>query len=331
MKKIIGLLSIIIITLISCDDDAQINLGNSSLPENQPNFQVEFDGQTYKADYVEASIVDGVTILKATKTPTNEMVVIALNRDEIGAYTLTPNGDVATIGYKKEIEETFYTSPTAYAGRVDLTEITSDKLFGEFAFIGTRSVPLLDDQGQPVLDNGNIVYTEEIKNFTNGVFSNISYSLSTTVDANLEPEPTPENNTFFVKKDGTEFIEAVLSAEKMMVDGAEVIKIQAITSDSNRRVILQIPLNIEVGSPQVLHGTTTSPMTEAVATYLVQSPASTYKAYSGAIAEPKLTISSHDLAAKVIVGTFEFSSQNAATPPEIIEFTEGAFTIVYTE
>ena len=117
----------------------------------------------------------------------------------------------------------------------------------------------------------------------------------------------------------------------IIVDAVEVIKIQAISSDSNRRVILQIPLNIEVGTEQVLHGNTSDPANETMATYVVITPASTFRAYSGAIVNPKITIASHDTDANVIIGTFEFSAQNNATPVEIKEFTEGAFTIVYTE
>ena len=46
---------------------------------------------------------------------------------------------------------------STWAQLSDLTEIdySKMKLFGEFSFIGVRSIPLLDDQGNQVLDDQN--------------------------------------------------------------------------------------------------------------------------------------------------------------------------------
>jgi len=62
MKKYFSLIILVIITFISCEE-SEINLGESNLIENQTNFQVDFDGQTYHADYVDASIVDGIIMV----------------------------------------------------------------------------------------------------------------------------------------------------------------------------------------------------------------------------------------------------------------------------
>lgn len=332
MKKFLSILILIALTFTSCNEYAEINLGDSQLPENQPNFQVDFDNQTFVADYTEASIVNGVTILRATKTSTKEVIVIRLNKDEVGEYTFSPNDNIGTIVYKKDIDDAFHTSPSAFSGRVDLSNIdyVEMKLFGTFSFIGIRMIPLLDDQGQPVLDtNNNIVYTEEIKNFTNGLFENINFSITQSVDTNIEPEIEPTNNSFFVKIDNVEFEEDIIIAEKKFIGGAEVIEIKATDNATNHILTLQFPVDVVFGSSHLLQSTTTNPASESLATYRILSLSQEFGAYSGgAIAVPLLQIISHDTNTKKIIGTFEFSGQHGSSTKE---FTEGAFSITYTE
>ena len=101
MKKFISLLSIVVFILISCDD-AEINIGEESLAENQSNFQVDYDNQTYTADYVQASIVSGVTVLKAYKASTKEYVVIVLNKDIESIRDIIARGEILSV-VEKEI------------------------------------------------------------------------------------------------------------------------------------------------------------------------------------------------------------------------------------
>ena len=334
MKKYLGLIVIVFITLFSCENNYEINLGDGNLIENQSNFQVDFDGQTYHADYVDASIVDGITILKAYKAITKEYVVIKLNKDIEGSYTFAPNSQLGKMLYKKETDDSFSTSPTAFSGRVDLTTIdyAKMKLFGEFSFIGVHMVPLLDPQGNPVLDaNNEQVFTEEIKNFTNGSFSNIDFSITDAVDPNVEPPTEPTNDTFFVKIDGNEFVETTLNAAKITVDGVDVIQIKATNDGSNHVFLLQMPADVVFGSSHILQSSTTSPASESIATYRIISTSQTYGAYSGDIAVPILRIVSHDTNTNKIVGTFEFSAERLNGGSETLQFTEGAFSVTYTE
>jgi hypothetical protein len=332
MKKFLSLLSIIIFTFVSCDDP-EINFGEESLIENQPNFQVDFDNQTYTADYVEASIVDGVTILKAYKTSTKEYVVIVLNKDIEGEFTFSPNDNIGKISYKKDEDDTFFTSPTAFSGRVDLVTIDYQKmkLFGAFSFIGVRMIPALDDEGNLILDeNDNPTYEEEIKNFTNGHFENIEFSNVVSVDSNIEPEPEPTTDTFFMKIDEEEFVETTLSAEKLTIDGVAVIQIRATNDGSNHVFKLQMPANVVFGSSHLLLSDTTNPGEDSLASYRIISTNETFVPYSGGtINLPILQIISHDTATNKIVGTFEFSGElgNGDTK----QFTEGAFSVTYTE
>ncbi len=332
MKKFLSLLSIVIFTFVSCEDP-EINFGEESLIENQPNFQVDFDNQTYTADYVEASIVDGVTILKAYKTSTKEYIVIVLNKDIEGEFTFSPNDNIGKISYKKDEDDTFFTSPTAFSGRVDLVTIDYQKmkLFGAFSFIGVRMIPALDDEGNLILDeNDNPTYEEEIKNFTNGHFENIEFSNIVSVDSDLEPEPEPTTDTFFMKIDGEEFVETTLSAEKLTIDGVAVIQIRATNDGSNHVFKLQMPADVVFGSSHRLFEETTNPGEDSLASYRIISTSETFVPYSGGTIDlPILQIISHDTATNKIVGTFEFSGElgNGDTK----QFTEGAFSVTYTE
>ena len=324
MKKFLTLLSIVIFTFVSCDD-SEINFGEESLIENQPNFQVDFDDQTYTADYVEASIVDGITVLKAYKTSTKEYVVIVLNKDIEGQFTFSPNDNIGIISYKKDEDDTFFTSPTAFSGRVDLLTIDYQKmkLFGAFSFVGTRMIPTLDANGDPT-------YVEEIKNFTNGHFENIEFSNIVSVDPNLEPEPEPTTDTFYMKIDDVEFVETTLNAEVITVDGVAVIEIRATNDGSNHVFKLQMPANVVFGSSHLLLSETTTPGDDSIASYRIISDSETYTPYLGGDVDvPLLQITSHDTNINKITGTFEFSGElgNGDTK----QFTEGAFSITYTE
>ena len=215
MKHFFYTLSVLLlIFLFSCDEmESEINLGNNEVEENSINFEVEFNGTIFTTKKAEASIIDGVTIIKATDEITNEIFIIELNRDVVGDFTFAPNDYVGNITYRKDAESSFYTSPYSYSGRVDLMQIdeTNATLFGNFSFSGIQLIPVLDDEGNPVTDE----YTTRIRSFTNGVFAHIPFSRTEGVSNAIED--LPSDNTFTVKIDDTEYMESSISAEKTMI------------------------------------------------------------------------------------------------------------------
>ncbi len=326
MKRVLFFISIILIVFISCDDDIAINLGNS--PQNTSNFQVDFDGVTFTADLAVASIINGVTTIKAVKNDTNEVVIIILNRDQIGNYTFSPNGNQGIISYQKEDETIFTSSATEFSGRVDLDVIDTSLflLSGEFSFIGKRIVQQLDNLGNPIPDgNGGFIMTEEIKNFTNGMFTDISFSLTVPVITN-----PPLVNEFFMNLDANEFIETTLSAVKSIVSGVEIITIKATNNGSNHKFELKMPANIAVNT-FVVQSQITDPALDVAGLYTILSPSQSFGAVSGAIVNPELIIDSHDVTAKRIVGHFEFSTSQIGGGSITHEFTEGTFALTYTD
>ncbi len=333
MKKFLSVLILVIITFSSCDGDSEINLGEESLIENQSNFQVDFDGQTFIADYAVASIVDGVTIIKAIKASTSEVVVIVLNKDAIGSYDFTPNENSGSFAYKKNDEEMFITSDTSHSGNIEITQINKDrlKLFGKFSFVAVRLIPKLDANGNQVLDGNDLpVFDEEIKEFKNGLFSNIALSLTNAIDSNIDSVPDSSNDTFFMKIDGEEFIETTLTAERLIIDGVDIIRVMATNDGSNHIFKLEFPASVSFNNLLTLQASTTNSSNDAVVTYRVVSLSQEFGAYSGAITNPLLTIISHDLNNNKVTGTFEFSG-HLEDDSESKDFTEGAFSVTYTD
>ena len=90
-----------------------------------------------------------------------------------------------------------------------------------------------------------------------------------------------------------------------------------------------MPATIVFGSTHLLLPSTTNPGDDSIASYRILSPNETYEPYSGGtINVPLLKVISHDTTSNKLVGTFEFSGKNGSN---IKQFTEGAFSVTYTE
>lgn len=329
MKQLSYTLSIVVIFLLSlltsCKDDVEINIGNIQEPVIA-EFQVDFDGQTWIADRTTAVINETETVITGFKDNDQQKVVITLNNYEVGTYMVDANGMDAKIEYFESPTAQPFTSEFSNPiGRIDVTDFDAiHKLIsGQFFGIMHRLTPQLDNQGNPVLDtNGNPLYDDETKNFTNGIFNNIVF----VADDNGNPQP--DNNAFFVKLDGVEFVETALVARKEVVNGVDVIVIRASRSGSNEVIELQLPANIVTGN-NLLVGSTTDPANDVVAFYRILSPSQTYIPTAGTIAVPLLQVSLHNTSTRRIEGTFSFSAvQVGGTATH--EFTEGSFAVTYT-
>ncbi len=329
-KNIVSVLIIIVFTFISCDEDVEINLGNIQEPV-VAQFQVDFDGETWVADRTVSVINNGVTTITAFKNNDAESIVITLQSDEVGAYTFDNVTNVGHISYAESPTAQLYTSTDPNPiGRVDVTEIdTQNQLIsGTFFFLGTRTVQQFDVNGNPVLDaDGNPVYEVQSKDFTNGIFNNLVYTTTIT-----EPTPTePNTDEFYVKIDGIEFVEETLSAIKSDISGISVITIRATRDGSNNIFEIQVPADIVTGN-NLLVSSTTDPANDTVATYRILSTSQNFgAAASSTIPLPLLQITQHDVANKKLEGTFEFTAVRIGGGTETIEFTEGTFSVTYTE
>jgi hypothetical protein len=330
MKQQLNYLNIALVFLFalltSCEDDVEINIGNIQEPVTA-EFQVDFDNQTWIADRTTAIVGDNETIITGYKDNDQQKIVITLKESEVGSYIFSPNTEIGKIEYfESSTAEPFTTEFSNPIGRVDVTsrDMVRKLITGQFFGILHRLTQQLDNQGNPILDNqGNPVFNDETKSFTNGIFNNIVF---TTEDIE---DPDPDNNEFFVKLDGTEFVETTLTAEKEQISGVDIITIRATRSGSNEVIVFQLPADIVTGN-NLLVGSTTDPANETVANYRILSLIQTYVPTSGNIAVPLLQISLHNITTNRIEGTFSFSAiQEGGTATH--EFTEGSFAITYTE
>ncbi len=331
MKKTAILLSLIILTLISCEDNIAINVGEEILSET--NFQVEFDGETYYTEIATAYIYNNVTTIIAKKIDAQEFFVITLNETEEGAYTLSPSQSEGLISYKKEADRAYLTDATAVSGRIDLDKIDYNrmKLSGTFSFIGKRLTQQFDALGNPMLDTtGNLIYDVETKTFTNGIFNNLVLSL-------LEPEninggATTNNNEFFVNidetnnatDDGTEYVEQTVTAQKTTEGGNTYIIITA-KRIGLEAIVLKIPLGMNTGNENIKDLIVLGD--EVVGNYTVNATN-----YYTAVNQNTdlLNLITHDITAKKMEGKFNFDVMHSVTG-EIIHFYDGTFKVTYTE
>lgn len=329
-KQIIILLSILVGLLIACDDNVEINYVAPVIP--QANFQVDFDGETWVADTVTATIIDGEIHMIATQNATDEVVEIKLLADQEGSYNFTPTTNYGYMNYTPNVTETAFANTSGeLAGRInmDTIDVNEQLLTGTFFFVGKRSVQQFNPDGSPMIDSvtGENVYVQETKDFTNGIFENIVYS--TVVDS----DPTdPNTDTFFVKMDGVEFIESTLTAEKITIAGVDVINIRATRDGSNEVIEFRIPINITAGN-KIIYDYTADPLTDCMGKYQKLSSSETYySAGMGTGANPDiLAITSHDpVTNKIVSNNFQFTAVEESSGATI-EFTEGEFSLTYTE
>lgn len=173
-------------------------------PETAGIFKVDFDGKTFVATAVEASVSDSYIAISGIKTSTGELVQIALPAPytKVGTYTwnsMSAAGGIMILTYiSSDATDAFTSAPKDSGGASDFPEyidtatitiskidVTNKKISGTFQFTGVR----FKDQAET---------TVETKVFTNGSFTDISFT---------NDPASPDTDTFYAKLDGTEFVE----------------------------------------------------------------------------------------------------------------------------
>lgn len=331
MKKLTTILVLILLTLVSCGDEVEINVGD--IIENHTNFQVDFDGETYTADVATAYIHNGITTIIAKKYDTQEFVVIAVNETAIGEYILSPTQNEGTIYYKKDVEKSFITNTTEISGRVDLgiIDYSFKRVTGTFSFVGKRYTQQFDTLGNPMLDGGgNLVFTEEVKTFSNGIFTDIVLAL--TAPENLGGTSGTNNNEFFVNidetdngtDDGAEYVESIVTAHKATEGGFSYITITAKRAGLEA-IVLKIPTAQNTGNAAIKDIIVVGD--EVVGNYTLNQT-NYYTAVNQGTDLLNLTI--YNIGTKKLEGTFNFDVAHTVTG-EIIHFYGGTFKVTYTE
>ncbi len=293
--KFIFVFFLVSIALQSCDssDDS-----NDAPPAG--TLQVSFDNQTLVADLVSSTILDDVINVMGIRGSEGEMISITLFGSTPGTYQL----GVATEN-PLQINSVSYIEPNntgsgVFVSRVDditsqgeviITEIDNVNMTisGTFNFTGT---------------NGS---TQEVKEFTNGSFVEVSYNDGLVAN----------DNTFFAKVDGTEFVEDVVAGTRITLGGSTTLSISA-TKNSQETIGLSFDGDIAVGTYD-FGGFGGVPLAQ------YNTPGSN----DVNLGDGTFTITEHDIANKHIVGTFEFIATSFLGGDSSYEITEGSFDVIY--
>ncbi len=303
MKKLTTLLSLfVLLTAFTCENESLE--GDFSTETSEGSFSVDFDGQTYFADIVGAIIIENSMNITASRGSQQELITITLMETTAGTYdigvtdqaTMLVNGaayNSASGSSDTWVAVTDFMTPQ---GTITISEINES----DMTMSGTFSFTAHSVTGEP-------------KEFTNGVFTNIPYEDS------LDSIPT--ENTFFAKVDGEEFVEDVVFGNAISLAGFNSIGISA-TKNSAETIGFSLDASITEGTYNFVS--------------IASSPSDTIGLYNASTTETytangTITITTHDVANKRIVATFEFTAEPAtgggATGTH--EITEGAFDIVY--
>jgi len=307
-------------TFTSCDNepiDSNVVINPGEDEENPGGgtgtgqFKVDFDGQTFVANITQAIVNEDYIAITGLKSSTGQMFQITIPEGGVGTYTwddfdaTNPLGTSfamiysqgnGTSGFLSVYEDSpefsefpEYTDSAVIA----ITEINTQNktISGTFQFTGIR---FADATGDRV----------EIKTFTNGSFTNLSYAADT---------PSPSNNTFSAKVNGANYVATNVTAIDMMGS------ISIIGRRGNvENISINVPNNIAPGTYSLLFMGTYNGM------YTIDnSGMGSFMSDTGSI-----TISSHDTTNDKIIGTFNFDAGSLFSDDEY-SITNGSFNVEY--
>ncbi len=301
MKKIIHLLTLFVaVVCVSCEKEPS----RARLPDVE--FRVDFDGQTFEADQVGATILNNVINITGIRGVNNEEVKLTIMNNSEGVYQLgVQNGSMLHIASYNESDNSdngtwiTLTDGVASQGTAIITEIDQihKTISGNFSFTG---------------NNPSVGNTDNfIREFTNGIFVNVPYSSEV-----ISPPPVI-NNSFTAMIDDVEFEEDILSGALTSLSGITNINIIA-TRNGVDSIGLTFPGDIAPGDYDFALGV--APLGQ----YNIFTPAASH------IADGSFTITTHDIPNKRIVGTFSFVAEafgGGATGS--YDITAGSFDVTY--
>ncbi|WP_288984476.1 DUF6252 family protein [uncultured Flavobacterium sp.] len=321
MKTIKSILTLLVLTLafttISCDDEPVDPVlsgggsgsgggGNNGGGSGSSFFRANFDGQTWNASTTQA-IVNSDYISINGMHSNGSFFQITIPNGAVGTYNWAGATSITSLGliYSSGSGQVPYLSLSntdattqGFTGYTDTAELviteintSTHKITGTFKFTGVRYDSTLTQT--------------ETKVFTSGQFS-VPYTSNNT---------SPSNNTFTCKLDGNNFVTT-------NVDG---IKNSGLISLIGRRgsvenISLSLVENIAVGT----HNLDNMPTgTNNVGMYVPDMSGNAYSSNPGTV-----TITTHNIASKRIVGTFQFTGASFLDS-STHSITNGSFDITY--
>ena len=323
MKKISTLLTVVfsLLLFVSCNVeplDPSLSVDNGSDSGNTGGgsgsggsggsiFKANFDGQTWEASTTQAIVNSDYIAITGLKT-NGSFFQLTIPQGTVGTYNWSnvPTGQNLGIIYSSASGQVPYSgisntlaTQTGYVGYSDTAEIiitsintSTNIITGTFKFTGVRFDSTLTQT--------------EIKTFTNGEFS-IPYTSNTT---------SPTGNSFFCKIDGTDYI--TTNVDGLSTGGQ-------ISIVGRRGNVENIGINLLQNITPGTYDLENLPLgTNNVGLYnLDNSGTNIYGADPGSV-----TITTHDVATKHIVGTFSFTGTNFFNSTTF-NISNGSFDVHY--
>lgn len=303
--------SIVALAFVACENEpldgdfvsGDGNNNSQNTGTQTGTFKVDFDGQTYNADIISATVLDDAINITGLRGNNGEAVILTLTDNSgVGTYQLGETvGLLAnTAAYTEENSTGLGTwiatdaTTTVSQGEVIITEIdtVNETLSGTFSFTG----------------NNFSLTPAETKEFTNGIFTNVSFASTLS---------TPNGNEFFAKIDGVDFVEDTVFGVETSLGGFTNIGISA-TKNNLESIGFSIPSSTTSGTYTFSFGT----LDDLTAQYNIGTTENT-------VGDGTMTILSHDTTAKRIVATFEFVASPFIGTGNTYNITDGSFDVTY--
>ncbi len=296
------------VLLSSCAIDVEPLDPLVTIPEPVVNGQlkVDIDGQTFTATNVQAVVNSSAIAISGIRSNNNDFIQITLPAplNQVGTYTwsdATVNNALLGLIYSNSSSEAFISAPNngdfaafpeyTDTASISITSINTENktISGTFKFTGGR-----------FNDAGNLL----LKKFTNGSFTNISYSGDIS---------TPTGNTFFAKVDGANF--QPISVTSNSLSGSIFVTGKKAGIEN---ITLTVPSTITPGTYEF------ETFGEYIGMYIVDTTQNgTFNAASGSF-----TIITHDISTKKLKGTFNFVGESLFSSVTHT-ITEGEFEVTY--
>ncbi|MFC7357343.1 DUF6252 family protein [Jejudonia soesokkakensis] len=274
--------------------------------------EVDFFAETISATFFS----DGRFVISGQNTE-GESIAMQVADGGLGGFNLTQGGaSINGAVYIASGDPVPFTTAVSLGGsgtlNISLFDTDAQLVSGTFDFTAAR--PLLDDNGDPMVDDDGNVLSETIE-ISNGSFAEIPFTIE-------EGTGMPSDN-FGCDVNTNNFDIIELDVDRVVIADVPVIKILA-TSSTGATVRLDIPEAIGVGTFEMVQ---ISDGTELIGIYKAGPSETSLSSNPGTI-----TITTLDLETGELVASFEFTATDPLeTDPTIVEISNGFITVDYLE
>jgi hypothetical protein len=300
-SRLISILLVVnLFSLIACEKETSNENGNIAGPA-KGDFYAILDGKQWNADSVQLILVssNGATITGISKA--GDQISMVLPVFKTGTYMLgTQSSSYALFGNLLTNNTNVYVSNSGTAGgtiTISSIDTINQLVSGSFQFMLVNPA-----------DNSSVT-------ITNGIFSYVPYGSG--MGGNVNPPVGGGADTLNANIDGVKFVSSDILPS--LVNGQ--LLIAGFSMNGSQDIGLLMPPDIKPGS---------YPLDFATGLYIgIYNPSPTVTLISQN--SGTLTILSHDIVAKKIKGTFDFTASptGTGTPAVKAVITQGYFSVNY--